>query len=115
MKMVAVRAGLSEPITVIVLRLGTSLVASDPISSPDPRCVEVPFLVALGNREHAWQCLDCACSVTIALANGRCPCRSWSSAVLRTNVHQQAVVVCVLIGTPGLRPRKGAVAPAAAL
>lgn len=46
MKMVAARAGLSEPLDGDRVRLATSAVASDPDVQSDPRCVEVPFFVA---------------------------------------------------------------------
>jgi hypothetical protein len=50
----------------IVLRLKTSAVACDPDRQSGPRCIEVPFFVAPGNGEHAWQCLDYTCGVTVA-------------------------------------------------
>jgi hypothetical protein len=74
--MLATRAGLSEPLNGDRVEAGKSAVADDPEWQSGPRCVEVPFFVAPGNREHAQQCLNCTCSVTIAWANGRCPCRS---------------------------------------
>jgi hypothetical protein len=43
-----------------------SAVACDPDKQSGPRCIEVPFFVALGNGEHAWQCLERTCSVTVA-------------------------------------------------
>jgi hypothetical protein len=60
------RAGLSEPLHGDRVEAGNSAVASDPEKQSGPRCVEVSFFVAPGNREHAWQCLDCTCSVTVA-------------------------------------------------
>jgi hypothetical protein len=61
MKMVAARAGLSEPRgRAIVLRLTSLRWLATPKNS-GPRCVEVPFFVALGNGEHAWQCLERTC------------------------------------------------------
>jgi hypothetical protein len=41
-------------------------VAYDPDKQSGPRCIEVLFFVALGNGEHAWQCLDPTCGVTVA-------------------------------------------------
>jgi hypothetical protein len=67
MKIVAGRAGLSEPLDGDRVEADNSAVAGDPDNQSGPRCVEVPFFVAPGNREHAWQYLDCACGVTIAL------------------------------------------------
>jgi hypothetical protein len=43
-----------------------SAVALDPDKQSGPRCVEVPFFVALGSEEHAWQCLERTCGVTVA-------------------------------------------------
>ncbi len=44
-----------------------SAVASDPDKQSGPRCIEVPFFVAPGNGEHAWQCLDRTCGVAVVL------------------------------------------------
>jgi hypothetical protein len=38
----------------------------NPEKQSDPRCVEAPFFVALGNGEHEWQCLERTYSVTVA-------------------------------------------------
>jgi len=43
-----------------------SAVVRNPEWQSGPRCIEVPFFVALGNGEHAWQCLERTCSVTVA-------------------------------------------------
>ena len=40
--------------------------ARDPDEQSGPRCIEVPFFVAPGNREHAWRRLERTCRVTIA-------------------------------------------------
>ena len=41
-----------------------SAVVATPISTSEgPRCIEVPFFLALGNGEHAWQRLERTCSV----------------------------------------------------
>jgi hypothetical protein len=81
-------------------------VACDPDKQSGPRCIEVPFFVAPRNGEHAWQCLDYTCGVTVAFL--------WMEARMQVivercawfDVHQEAVVACVLIGAPGERPRK---------
>jgi hypothetical protein len=49
-----------------VLRLSISTVVCDPDKQSGPRCIEVPFFVALGNGEHGWQCLERTCGVTVA-------------------------------------------------
>ena len=80
--------------------------ADDPDWESGPRCTEVSFFVAPGNGEHAWQCLDCTCGVTVAF--------TWVEARMEViierccglDVHQETVVACVLIGAPGERPRK---------
>ena len=54
MKMVAARADLSESWQrAAVLRLTDSAVVRDPDKQSGPRCIEVPFFVALRNGEHA--------------------------------------------------------------
>ena len=64
---VAARADLSESWQrAAVLRLTDSAVVRDPDKQSGPRCVEVPFFVALGNGELAWQCLVRTRSVTVA-------------------------------------------------
>ena len=80
--------------------------ACDPDKQSGRRCIEVPFFVAPGNGEHAWQCLDYTCGVTVAFL--------WMEAKMQViiercagfDVHQETVVACVLIGAPGERPRK---------
>ena len=80
--------------------------ARNPDKQSGPRCIEVPFFVAPGNGEHAWQCLDPTCGVTIASL--------WMEAKMQViiercaglDVHQETVVACVLIGAPGERPSK---------
>ena len=106
MKMVAVRAGLSEPLTVIVLRLGTSSVASDPDVQSGPRCVEVPFFVAPGNGEHAWQCLERTCGVTVAFRGKEAVMQAIIERCCGLDVHQETLVACLLVGAPGTRPKK---------
>ena len=63
--MVAARAGLSEPHDGDRVEAEPFSVATDPVTESGPRCAEVPFFVAPGNREHVWQYLNCTCSVTV--------------------------------------------------
>ena len=80
--------------------------ACDPENQSGPRCIEVPFFVAPGNGEHAWQCLDYTCGVTVAFL--------WMEAKMQViiercagfDVHQEVVVACVSIGAPGERLRR---------
>src|SRR3954453_16434805 len=65
-KMVALRAGLAEPLDGDRVEAGKSALACDPDQQSGPRCAEVPFFVAPGTREHAWQCLERTCGATIA-------------------------------------------------
>ncbi len=64
--MVAAPAGLPEPWIGDRVEAEAFWVASDPDKQSGPRCIEVLFFVALGNGEHAWQCLDPTCGVTVA-------------------------------------------------
>src|SRR3954462_13438809 len=64
-KMVALRAGLAEPLDCDRVEAGKSAVACYPDQQSGPRCAEVPFFVAPGTREHAWQCLERTCGATI--------------------------------------------------
>src|SRR3954447_22832105 len=50
-KMVALRAGLAEPLDGDRVEAGKSAVACDPDKQSGPRCAEVPFFVAPGTRE----------------------------------------------------------------
>src|SRR4051795_11762557 len=60
--MVALRAGLAEPLDGDRVEAGKSAVACDPDKQSGPRCAEVPFFVAPGTREHAWPwCTDQGC------------------------------------------------------
>src|SRR4051812_48259879 len=68
-KMVALRAGLAEPLDGDRVEAGKSAVACDPDKQSGPRCAEVPFFVAPGTREHAWQCLERTCGATIACSD----------------------------------------------
>src|SRR3954469_15940014 len=68
-KMVALRAGLAEPLDGDRVEAGKSAVACDPDQQSGPRCAEVPFFVAPGTREHAWQCLERTCGATIACSD----------------------------------------------
>jgi hypothetical protein len=82
-------------------------VANDPEQESGPRCIEVPFFVAPGNGEHAWQHLYCTCSVTIASDIGReVFMRVMVERCCGLDVHQESVVACLLIGAPGARPTK---------
>jgi hypothetical protein len=62
----AARAALSEPGIGDRVEAEAFWVAYDPDKQSGPRCIEVLFFVALGNGEHAWQCLDPTCGVTVA-------------------------------------------------
>jgi hypothetical protein len=53
MKMLAARAGLSEPQLGDRAEADKSAMVRNPDKQSSPRCVEVPFFVALGNEEHA--------------------------------------------------------------
>ena len=50
---VAARAGLSEPRDGRSCEADKTAVARNPDWESGPRCIEVPFFVALGNEEHA--------------------------------------------------------------
>src|SRR3954453_14917439 len=105
-KMVALRAGLAEPLDGDRVEAGKSAVACDPDQQSGPRCAEVPFFVAPGTREHAWQCLERTCSATIARSDAEASMRVMIERVAGLDVHQETVVACVLIGKPGERPTK---------
>ena len=66
LKMVAARAGLSEPWIGDRVEADSFWVAFDPDKQSGPRCIEVLFFVAPGNGEHVWQCLELTCGVTVA-------------------------------------------------
>jgi transposase len=105
-KMVALRAGLAEPLDGDRVEAGKSAVACDPDQQSGPRCAEVPFFVAPGTREHAWQCLERTCGATIARSDAEASMRVMIERVAGLDVHQETVVACVLIGKPGERPTK---------
>src|SRR4051795_3026633 len=105
-KMVALRAGLAEPLDGDRVEAGKSAVACDPDQQSGPRCAEVPFFVAPGTREHAWQCLERTCGATIARSDAEASMRVMIERVAGLHVHQETVVACVLIGKPGERPTK---------
>ena len=80
--------------------------ACDPEWQSGPRCIEVPFFVAPGNGEHAWQCLDYTCGVTVAFTGMEARMEVIIERCCGLDVHQETVVACVLIGAAGQRPRK---------
>jgi transposase len=81
-------------------------VVSDPDKQSGPRRIEVPLFVALGNGEHVWQCLDRTCGVTIAFLSREAMMQVIIERCAGLDVHQETVVACLLVGTPGLRPTK---------
>ena len=80
--------------------------ACDPDKQSGPRYIEVPFFVAPGNGEHAWQCLDYTCGVTVAFTWMEARMEAIIERCCGLDVHQETVVACVLIGAAGQRPRK---------
>jgi hypothetical protein len=66
MKIVAVRARLSESGIGDCVEADPFWVAFDPDKQSGPRRMEVLFFVAPGNGEHVWQCLEFTCGVTVA-------------------------------------------------
>ena len=59
-----------------------------------------------GNGEHAWQCLDYTCGVTVAFTQMEARMEVIIERCCGLDVHQETVVACVLIGAPGERARK---------
>jgi hypothetical protein len=53
-----------------------------------------------------WQHLYCTCSVTIASGIGEVVMRVMVERCCGLDVQQEAVVACLLIGAPGVRPTK---------
>jgi transposase len=53
-----------------------------------------------------WQCLDRTCGVTIAFLSREAMMQVIIERCAGLDVHQEAVVACLLVGTPGLRPTK---------
>src|SRR5271165_6545499 len=81
-------------------------VADDPDWESGPRCIEVPFFVALGNGEHAWQCLERTCGVTVAFRRKEAMMQAIIERCCGLDVHQETVVACLLVGAPGAQATK---------
>ena len=82
MKMVAARPVCRSLATGDRVEADDYAVARDPDKQPGPRCLEAPFFVALGNGEHAWQCLERTCSVTVtSCMRGYFHGRDWIEAI----------------------------------
>jgi hypothetical protein len=106
MKMVVARADLSEPTQRRSCEADITAVACDPDWQPGPRCIEAPFFVAPGNGEHAWQCLERTCSVTVAFQRKEAMMQAIIERCCGLDVHQETVVACLLVGAPGAHPNK---------
>ena len=65
--------------------------ACDPDKQSGPRRVEVPFFVAPGNREHAWQCLVRTCGVTVAFNAQETMMQVMIERCAGLDVHQETV------------------------
>src|SRR3954451_25066207 len=110
-KMVALRAGLAEPLDGDRVEAGKSAVACDPDKQSGPRCAEVHSLLPLGPGSTRGSVSNVPVAPRSPVLIAEASMRVMIERVAGLDLHQETVVACVLIGKPGERPKGGAHLP----